>query len=131
MGNEINRRIQAGWKSFNDHKIVLKSNIPNSLEKKLYNRCVLPAMTFVSETWTITKALERRLAAAQRNMERAIGVSWQDHRTNGWMKRKTKVHDIIHVIKARKWAWDSHIGRVQDNKWTSQTKTLEEIRGMK
>ena len=25
MGNEINRQIQAGWKSFNDHKIVLKA----------------------------------------------------------------------------------------------------------
>ena len=49
-----------------------KSNIPNSLKKKLYNECVLPAMT-----WTLTKALERRLAAAQRNMETAmIGVSW-------------------------------------------------------
>ena len=32
MGNAINRRIQAGWKSFNDHKIVLESNIPNSLK---------------------------------------------------------------------------------------------------
>ena len=81
MANEINRRIQAGWKSFNDHKIVLKSNIPNSLKKKLYNQCALPAMTY-SETWTITKALERRLAAAQRNMGKAmIGVSWQDLRT--------------------------------------------------
>ena len=46
MANEINRRIQAGWKSFNDHKIVLKSNVPNSLKKKLYNQCVLPAMTY-------------------------------------------------------------------------------------
>ena len=43
MANEISRRIQAGWKSFKEHKIVLKSNIPNSL-KKLYNQCVLPAI---------------------------------------------------------------------------------------
>ena len=66
MANEINKRIQAGWKSFNDHKIVLKSSIPNSLKKKLYNPCVLPAMTYASETWTLTKALERRLAVAQK-----------------------------------------------------------------
>ena len=52
MGNEINRQIQASWKSFNEHKIVLKSNIPTtcSLKKKLYNQCVLPAMTCASET---------------------------------------------------------------------------------
>ena len=83
MANEINRRIRAGWKSFNDHKIVLKSNIPNSWKKKLYSQCVLLKMTYASDTWTITKALERRLAAAQTNIERAmIGVSWQDHTTN-------------------------------------------------
>ena len=66
MGNEINRRIQAGWKSFNEHKIILKINIPNSSKKKLYYQCVLPAMTYASETWTLTKALELRLAAAQK-----------------------------------------------------------------
>ena len=61
------------------------------------------AMTYASETWTITKALERRPAATQRNLERAMfGVSWQDHRTNEWVRSKTKVRDIMHVIKARK-----------------------------
>ena len=63
----------------------------------------------------MTKALERRLAAAQRNMERAmIGVSWQDHRTNEWVMKKTKVRDIMLVIKARKWTWAGHITRIQD-----------------
>ena len=71
-------------------------------------------MTCASETWTLTKALERHLAAAQRNMERAmIGVSWQDHRTSEWIRRKTKVCDIMHVIKARKWTLASHIARLQ------------------
>ena len=69
---EINRRTQADGKSVNKHQIVLKSNIPNNLKNKLYNQCVLPAMTYASETWTLTKALERRLAAAQRNMEKVM-----------------------------------------------------------
>ena len=119
MANEINRRIQAGWKSFNDHKIVLKSNAPNSLKKKLYNQCVLSAMSYASDIWTLAKALERRLAAAQRSMERAmIGVSWQDHRPNEWIRRKTKVRDIMHVIKARKWTGAGPIARLQDNEHT-------------
>ena len=72
-------------------------------------------MTYASETWTLTKALKQRLAAAQRSMERAmIGVSWQDHRTNGWIRRKTKVRDIMHVNKARKWTWAGHMARLQD-----------------
>ena len=40
MGMEIIRRIQAVWVSFNEHKIVLKSNIPNSLKKScIVNVC--------------------------------------------------------------------------------------------
>ena len=73
-------------------------------------------MTYASETWTLTKILERRPEAAQRNIERTmIGVSWQDHKTNEWIRSKTNVRDIIHVIKARKWTWAGHIARPQDN----------------
>ena len=78
-------------------------------------------MAYASETRTLTKALERRLAAAQRNMERAmIGVSWQDHRTNKWIRSKTMVRDIIHIIKARKWTLAGYVALIQDNRWTSQ-----------
>ena len=86
IGNEINRRIQA-----RGHKIILNISLPKNLKKKLYNECVLPAMTYASETWTLTEALEQRPAAAQRNMERAmIGVFWQDHGTNEWVRSKPK-----------------------------------------
>ena len=34
MANEINRRIQAGWKSFNEHKIVRKKQDTEQLEKE-------------------------------------------------------------------------------------------------
>ena len=78
-------------------------------------------MTYVPKTWTLTKTLERRLKAAQRNMARVmIGVSWQDHRVNEWVRRKTKVRDIMHVIKATELAWTDHIALIQDNRWTSQ-----------
>ena len=30
------------------------------------------------------------------------------------------VRDIMHVIKARKLTWASHIARIQDSRWTSQ-----------
>ena len=78
---------------------------------------VLPAMIYASETWTLTKALERCLATAQRNMQRAmIGVSWQDHGTNEKVRTKTKFRDIIHVIKARKLTWAGHVSCIQDNR---------------
>ena len=35
-------------------------------------------------------------------------------------KEQTKLRDIIHVIKARKWTWVGHVARLQDNRWTSK-----------
>ena len=35
-------------------------------------------------------------------------------------KEQTKIRDIMHVIKARKWNWAGHIARLQDHIWTSQ-----------
>ena len=82
---------------------------------------MMSAMIYASETWTIAKALEQLPAVAQRHMERAmIGVSWQDHKTNEWIRRKTKVCDIMHFIRAREWTWAGHIGCIQDNSWASQ-----------
>ena len=49
-----------------------------------------------------------------------IGVSWQGHRTNEWIRSKTKVRDIIHVIKARKWTFAGHVAHLKDNRWTCQ-----------
>ena len=75
-------------------------------------------MTHASETWTLAKAFELRLAVAKRNMERAmIGVYWQDHRTNEWIRSKARVRDMMHVIKGRKWTWAYHIAHLQDNGW--------------
>ena len=51
-----------------------------------------------------------------------IGVPWQDHRTNSWVKSKINVHDIMHVIKARKCTWAGHIARFQGNTWTSKVR---------
>ena len=77
-------------------------------------------MIYASVTWTLPKALKRRVAAAQTHMERAmIRVSWQDHSTNEWERSKAKARDIMHVIKARKWNWIGQIARLQDNRWTS------------
>ena len=67
-----NRLIQAGWKIFYEFKVVLKSNIPLSLKRNPYNQCILQAMAYASETWTLINALEWRSAAAQGSIERAM-----------------------------------------------------------
>ena len=82
-------------------KVVLKSNTPLSLKRRLY--VIEPAMTYASDTWTLAKVLEGCLAADQRTMERAmIGVTCQDPTTNEWAKSRTKVPDDISIMKTSK-----------------------------
>ena len=121
MNQEISRRIQAGWLAYNNNKVVFGSNIPISLKRKVFNQCVLPAMTYASETWTTTKQMEDRLARSQRQMERKLlGLTWQDRKTNEWIRSKTKVVDILGTIKCKKLKWAGHIARMKDDRWTYQ-----------
>ena len=121
MQKEISRRIQCGWKVFNDNKFLLKSEIPITLKRKLFNQCILPAMTYACETWTMTKSMQQKLAAAQRRMERSmIGITLKDRKTNEWIRNKTKVQDILEIVKRRKWTWAGHVSRMTDNRWTAR-----------
>ncbi len=69
---EIRRRIGMGWSASGKENLVRNSNLPLSLKRKVYNHCILPVLTYGSETWRLTKELERKLRSAQRGMERRM-----------------------------------------------------------
>ena len=92
---EIQRRIMAGWAAYAKHRDILKSNLAICLKIQMYNSCVLPAMTYGAETWTLTKQAQNKLAAAQTKMER----------------------------RKMKWSWAGHINRLKDDRWTSRVTT--------
>ena len=50
--NEIRRRIKAGWQAFGRHSTIMKGTLPTCLKRKVFNQCILPAMTYGTETWT-------------------------------------------------------------------------------
>lgn len=59
------------------------------LEKKIMNGVILPAMTYGSETWSLTKTQRERLAVAQGNMERSmLGITRRDKKRNEWIREK-------------------------------------------
>ncbi len=71
---EIIRRIGMGmgWSAFGNQNLVMNSNLPLSLMRNVYNQCILPVLMYGSETWRLTKELERKLRSAQRGMERRM-----------------------------------------------------------
>jgi len=44
-------------------------------KRKLFNQCILPAMTYGYEAWAATQADLQQLAVAQRKMERRVACS--------------------------------------------------------
>ena len=58
---EIQRRIMAGWAAYAKHRDIFKSNLAICLKRQVYNSCVLPAMTYGAETWTLTKQARTNL----------------------------------------------------------------------
>ena len=116
---EIKRRIKLGWSAFGRHSNILQGSLPLCLKRKVFNQCVLPVMTYGSETWTTIVEMEKKLTRTQRAMERLIlGVSLRDRKKAKEIREQTKVEDIIKSIKKKKWQWVGNVYRRQENRWT-------------
>ena len=115
---EVNRRIQLGWAAFGKLRDIFSSKIPQCLKTKVFEQCVLPVMTYGSETWSLTAGFIRRLRVTQRAMERAmLGVSLRDRIRNEEIRRRTKITDIAQRVAELKWQWAGHVVRTADGRW--------------
>jgi hypothetical protein len=80
----------AGQRS-GSYATLYSAHLPQCLKTK----CVLPVMTYGTETWPLTLGLIRRLNVIQRAIERAmLGVSLRDQIRNDEIRKRTKVTDI-------------------------------------
>ena len=54
-------------------------------------------------------------------LERAMfGITLRDRKRSTWIREKTKVKDIIQVVKQQKWRWAGHVAWMNDNRWTKR-----------
>ena len=117
---EVSIRIKTGWSVFAKYKeVFLDRYLPMSLKRKVFNWCVLPAMTYACQTWSLTKALLKKLETSQRAMERRIlNVKLKDRIRNTITRQRTRVTDIVQYVSNTKWKWAGHIARMKYNRWT-------------
>ena len=120
---EINQRVNAGWRRFGQYSIFLKERkIPNTLKRRIMDTVILPSLTYGAETWALTKHQSRKLAAAQRSMERNIlNISLRDKIRNEVIRERTKVKDVIQTARDLKSKWAGHLARMQNNRWAKIT----------
>ena len=66
-------RMKIGWSVFGKYReIFLHRHLPMTVKRKAFNNCVLPTMTYGCQTWSLTKALVKKLETSQRAMERKM-----------------------------------------------------------
>ena len=81
-----------------------------SLKRKVFNQCVLPTMTYGSNTCSLTKALVKKREASQRALKRnMLNVKLKDRIRNATMRQRTGVTDIVQYVTNTKWKWAGHI----------------------
>ena len=102
-----------------------------SLKRKVFNQCVLPAMTYGCLTWSPTKALVKKLETSQRAMERKmLKVKLKDRIRKTIIRHRTRVINIVQYVTNTKWKWAGHIARMKDNRWTIRN-TEWQIKGVR
>ena len=120
----IKEKNRAGWAAYAKHRDIVKSNLAICLKRHVYNSCALPSMTYGTETWTLTKQAQNKLAAAQTKMERSmLNITYKNIKTNSCVRERTQVVDIISNVRKMKWSWAGQINRLKGNQWTTRVTT--------
>ena len=44
--HEINKRLKTRWRTVGKHSSIFRSKMPTCLKRKVFDQCVLPAMTY-------------------------------------------------------------------------------------
>ena len=61
------------------------------MKRKVYNSCILLAMTYGACTSALTTQAKNKVTAAQTKMERSmLNITYRDRKTNIWVREKKR-----------------------------------------
>ena len=80
---DMNIRLAKSWAALNKMNAIWKSRLPDRIKRNFFRATVESVLVYGSVSWTLTKALEKRLSGNYTRLLRAIlNKSWKDHPTN-------------------------------------------------
>ena len=119
---EIKERISAGNRAYFSSQNILKNkNITRETKKTLYKTVIRPAVTYASETWTLTKTAENLLNTWERKVLRKIYGPTKDEfgwriRTNHELYNLYQDTTIVAEIKKGRLRWAGHLERMSNDR---------------
>ena len=73
-------RKALAWKACNKLERIWKSKLHSQLKVRIFKSVVEPILLYGSETWTISRKLEKRLDGTYTNLLRRVkNLSWKSH----------------------------------------------------
>ena len=80
---DVNCRKAAAWRTCNKLNRVWKSQLNRSIKIRVFCTVVESVLLYGSETWTLSKGLEKQLDGCYTHMLRAVqNIHWSDHISN-------------------------------------------------
>ena len=84
---------------------------------KIYNTLIEPTLLYGSENWTLTASQRRRIEAAEMKQLRPLaGYTFQDQKTNDFIRRELKITAILDKIDEYGLNWHLHLQRMPQNR---------------
>jgi len=121
---EIDRRITIAWNKFWSLKHILKGQFKIQHKIEILNKCVLPALIYGAQTWSMTKKDEQKIRITQNRMERSIlNIKLKDRINIQKIKMKLgQAQDFVAAAKRLKWDWVGHVSRQgqKQDRWTGK-----------
>ena len=117
--NEIKRRIALAGTVFNrlQDKIFKKHDIKLRTKLRIFNTCVIPVLTYGSESWSITKTMESKLNATENKwLRRMLRIKYTKHITNEEIRETTRQPLISTRIRKIRLKWAGHVIRMEQDR---------------
>ena len=107
---DINTRIGKAWSALSKMNTIWKSPMNKNLKIQLFRSTVETVLLYGSNTWTLTKALTRKLDGTYTRLLRACqNVSWRQHLTN--KELYGNLPKVTDTIKERRLRFSGHCMR--------------------
>ena len=123
----VTRRIGLGWKAFNSLSSVLcgKKHTWN-IKGQIYRTCLIPVMTYGSETWVVRSVEESILRRAEKPILRMMcGVQLADGVSTKKLVRLGLDSTIVEVMRQGSLRWLGHVIRKKDDNCVKQAWKFE------
>ena len=121
LNKELQTRKKKAWRGYWALKQVFKGNMKIASKTKILNSCVIPILTYGSQTWSATKAQARSLQVTQRSMERSLlGIKRKDRIKNIKIRKMTGARDVLETIGLLKIRYAGHLARMTRDTWAKR-----------